>query len=580
MSRQARSHLGVLLAFIVTSLVVTFPLVLHLFDGVPYGGDAFQFIWNAWWFDRATGDPSLSLYSTPFQYFPYGGSLYLHDFSVLNAFLIAKVVGFLGDFGSYNIIVLFHYVLAAWGAYILAFYMTGNRSASVVAGFIYGFSTFHAMHLSQLGTVSLGWLPLAIYYLVKYVRDGGWRDGLLAILMLLACAWSHWYHIVFAAFIFLLVLIFGSRVLRAEGSDVKKSIVRKRWFRVILPWLAALAVLTPLIVPTIGDISRIPMFDRVSIGSFYKLDPAWLMLPPPDHPVLGKISEGMTDSLPHFEAVPVQISQGEISTESVEGAKTEGVVCIGITAIILGLLSWFRRNPTTRMWCWIGLISILFAYGNELTIFGWDTGIPGPYAIWQKIPFLNMVRIPSRFMEPFLLALAMSAAGFIAGLNPRWLKGNKRIFLLWIIPAVIILETLVIPIPISGSEYRHDALTRVDEIYMQATGSSEPPQLAINFPSFPPYTVYLYHQTLHELPTIDGSLAVPPADAYYRMMYYNWDRQAVIEDGADVIFYHHEMVDDAVREFVEMPEDVIGFIRDELGYTVAYEDEDLAILIP
>ncbi|MFH1676265.1 MAG: hypothetical protein ABIC40_04490, partial [bacterium] len=152
MSPQVKSQLGVLFAFIAASIAVTWPLAISFNTGVPYGGDAFQFIWNGWWMSKAASDPNLSVWFTPYQYALSGSSLVLHDLSPLNAFIASILRNFMSDFAAYDLLIIFHYVIGAWGAYILAFYFTGNRPGSVIAGTIYGFSTFHAMHLSQLST--------------------------------------------------------------------------------------------------------------------------------------------------------------------------------------------------------------------------------------------------------------------------------------------------------------------------------------------------------------------------------------------------------------------------------------------
>jgi hypothetical protein len=94
----------VLFCFLLTTIVVTFPLVFRLTSGAPYGGDALQFIWNGWWFAKAAADPSLSIWFTPYQYAPHGASLFLHDLSPLNAWGQAWLRNFVGDFGAYNIL--------------------------------------------------------------------------------------------------------------------------------------------------------------------------------------------------------------------------------------------------------------------------------------------------------------------------------------------------------------------------------------------------------------------------------------------------------------------------------------------
>jgi hypothetical protein len=278
MTSHARSHLFVRLSFIAATIVVTWPLVLRMNQGVPYGGDASQFIWNGWWFAKAASDPDLSLWWTPYQYAPHGASLVLHDLSPLNAAIQALLRGSIGDFAAYNVLILFHYILAAWGAYILSYYLTGNRPASVVAGVIYGFSAHHAMHLSQLSTVSNGWIPLAVYYLLKYTRDSGPRDGVMSVLMILAAALSHWYSLVFTAVVFFGFMLIGQVGLRDDLGGTR------RWLRALSVWILSGLILSPLLVAAWLAKSTVKVEWLVEMGRLYVLDPIRLILPPPANP--------------------------------------------------------------------------------------------------------------------------------------------------------------------------------------------------------------------------------------------------------------------------------------------------------
>ncbi len=560
MNPHVRSHLAVLLALIAAAIAVTWPLVLHMNDGIPYGGDGFQFIWNGWWFDKAMSDPDLSLWWTPWQYHyePYfGASLAIHDLSPLNAFFQSKLSTLFGDFGAQNLLILFHYVLGAWGAYILAWYLTGNRGASVVAGVIYGFSVFHAMHLSQLSTVSAGWLPLSIYYLLKYTRDGGWRDGVLSILMLIAAALSSWYHLAFAGVVYFGIMLIGQIGLKENLSD------GKRWQRAIIVWAASILIISPLLFRAWWESAGLPVEWRVGIGKLYFLDPAWLIIPPPDHPVFGGLSKMLVGTIP--------------------GNPTEGVASLGLVAIVLGIAAWFRKNPTTRAWCWLGLAIFLLALGPTLTVLGWKSPIPGPFQIWSMIPGLNLVRVPARFVEPFTLTLAISAAGFLAGLSSTWRTGWRRGLILWVLPILILFETMVAPVPMVGSEYRHPALEKLPEIYTEATGDPNPPDLIVNFPVLPERAQFSFQQTIHEIPTVDGAVSNPPPGAREFLFGYNWNPEYLRETGVDMVLYQPWAATSSLSEHFRIGDreyEPIEFFRDLMGYKIAYEDENLIVFVP
>ncbi len=566
MNPHNRSHLGVLVAFIGATVLITWPLALKLTQGVPYGGDAFQFIWNGWWVAKVTHDPSLSLWWTPYQYAPYGASLALHDLSPLNAYPQSWLRTIVGDFGAYNLLILFHYVLGAWGAYILAWYLTGNRLASVVAGVIYGFSTHHAMHLSQLSTVSSGWMPLAVYYLIKYTRDGGWRDGVLAILMLLTAALSHWYSLVFTGVIFFGLMLIGQAGLKDHFAGFK------RWQRAFIPCLAAVLILSPLLFMAWVEMGGVPIDWLVALGRQYVLDPIWLIIPPPSHPVT---------SLANL---------GGLFSERIPGNLTEGVASIGLAATFLGIAAWFRRNPTTRAWCWLALALFLISLGPTVILLGKNLGIPGPFLIWERIPGLNLVRVPARFVGPFTLALAISAAGWLAGVPQLQKKSRLRTVVLWVLPLIILFETTVVPLPMSGDELHHPALERLPEIYSDATGDPNPPDLIIYYPLVPLRAQFSYQQTIHELPTVNGHLSNPPEGAIDYFFTFNWHPEYLRTLGADLLVYQPwasldqtipipEDAKDVPPEWAGRRVDALVLFRDVMGCTIAYEDDDLIIFV-
>jgi hypothetical protein len=564
MTSHARSHLFIRLSFIAATIVVTWPLVLRMNQGVPYGGDASQFIWNGWWFAKAASDPDLSLWWTPYQYAPHGASLVLHDLSPLNAAIQALLRGSIGDFAAYNVLILFHYILAAWGAYILSYYLTGNRPASVVAGVIYGFSAHHAMHLSQLSTVSNGWIPLAVYYLLKYTRDSGPRDGVMSVLMILAAALSHWYSLVFTAVVFFGFMLIGQVGLRDDLGGTR------RWLRALSVWILSGLILSPLLVAAWLAKSTVKVEWLVEMGRLYVLDPIRLILPPPANPFFGGLVEPLANTLP--------------------GNATEGVASIGIVAALLGLASWFRKNPTTRAWCWLALILFLLAIGPKLIILGKVLPVPGPFLIWEKIPGLDLVRVPARFVGPFTLALAMSVATMLSAYSGWYKSGWRRFLVLWLLPIVIITETLVIPIPMKGKELYHPSLTRLPEIYSEATGDPSPPDLIVEFPLMPLRAQFMYQQTIHGIPTVNGSLSNPPPGAIDYFIDFNWSPEYMRSIGVDMIIYQPWAVLDqgftipmdeegSAAQWAGRKVDPIVFFRDVMGLKIGYEDERMTIFV-
>ena len=472
--------------------------------------------------------------------------------------------GVVGDFAAYNLLILFHYVLAAWGSYILAYYLTGNRPASVIAGVIYGFSAHHGMHLSQLSTVSNGWIPIAVYYLLKFTRDGGSRDGVMSVLMILASALSHWYSFVFTAVVFFGFMIIGQPGLKKDVGGTN------RWTRAILAWAVPVLILSPLIIAAWIAKSEVKVGWLVEMGRMYALDPVRLILPPPSNPFFGTLVKPLNHTIP--------------------GNLTEGVASIGILAGTLGIISWFRKNPLTRAWCYVGLILFLLAIGPNLTILGKATGIPGPFLLWEKIPGLNLVRVPARFVGPLTLAVGISVATMLSVYSGWYAKGFRRILVLWIIPTIIIIETLVIPIPMKGKELYHPVFEELPRIYSETTGNTEPPDLIVHFPLMPLRAQFMYQQTIHGIPTINGSLSNPPEGAVDFFYDFNWSAEYLRSIDVDMVIYQRWAV---LEQGFRIPESATGpasewagefvepyiFFSEIMGLKIGYEDENLTVFV-
>jgi hypothetical protein len=49
---KPRRGLLIFAAYLLLSIILTLPLVLHLTTHLPFGGDAFQTVWDFWWLKK------------------------------------------------------------------------------------------------------------------------------------------------------------------------------------------------------------------------------------------------------------------------------------------------------------------------------------------------------------------------------------------------------------------------------------------------------------------------------------------------------------------------------------------------
>ncbi|MDX1524209.1 MAG: hypothetical protein R3264_21445, partial [Anaerolineae bacterium] len=83
--RPLYSHILVIIAYFLLTILMTWPAVLHLTDGIPGDGfDGWQNYWNLWWVKQAVLVEGTSPYETDYLYPPNGTNLLFHTLNIFN----------------------------------------------------------------------------------------------------------------------------------------------------------------------------------------------------------------------------------------------------------------------------------------------------------------------------------------------------------------------------------------------------------------------------------------------------------------------------------------------------------------
>ena len=189
-----RTHLLVLLGYVVLTVLLTWPVAAKLFTEIPGGGDAWHNVWNLWWVKHAVVSGQWNVYHTDLLYFPEGVNLYFHTLA-LTAGIMAlplQLVGF-NLLASYNLVMLSSFVLAGYGTFLLCHYLLritnyelrirdgGNSKfkiqnskftigAAFVGGIVFAFAPYHMAHMfGHLNLTMVQWIPFYVLLLLKAV---------------------------------------------------------------------------------------------------------------------------------------------------------------------------------------------------------------------------------------------------------------------------------------------------------------------------------------------------------------------------------------------------------------------------
>jgi hypothetical protein len=233
-------ELAVVLLFLLLTVVMTWPLVLHLDRAISDPGDPFLVSWILDWGYHATthGLPLFhgnilhpARYSLAFSEHMYGLTLLL---SPLFAAGVAPLT-------IHNIALLLGFALSGYAAFLLARHVTGSTAAALVGGIAFAFIGFRFHHLPHLPYIWTVWLPLLLLAVLLYIERPCWRNALLFGGALLMNGLTTLHYFVFgapAAFASLLFL-----------AAYRRQWTLRFWLRIAAVTGVVLLALAPFLIP-------------------------------------------------------------------------------------------------------------------------------------------------------------------------------------------------------------------------------------------------------------------------------------------------------------------------------------------
>ncbi len=152
------------------SVVMNWPLPLHLFDTIPKDlGDPLPQAWQVAWGGHALATQPIDFFQSN-QFWPEPDSLAFGD-----ALIGYAPAGLIGDgpddaVARYNLLFLFVYALCFFGTYLLAREMGLGPGGAVVAGAAFAYAPFRMEQDGHMQVISSGGIPLALALAVRGLR--------------------------------------------------------------------------------------------------------------------------------------------------------------------------------------------------------------------------------------------------------------------------------------------------------------------------------------------------------------------------------------------------------------------------
>jgi hypothetical protein len=370
-----RWHLSVGLGFTVLALVMTWPLGSPAARVVPDMDDAFFNVWRLSWVAHQLVHQPAALFDANIFY-PARHTLAYSDAMLLVGlagapFLWAGVPPAV----VHNGLLLGGLASSAWAMAALAWRLTGDRAAAVVAGLILGFAPYRFAHIAHMELQWLLWMPLALialHTLIERPRPaaGLALGGCLAAQLLCSIYYGVFLGVFLAVAWIALVVAHGWRprlLASTAAAALPFALVAVPY---LLPYAASRSAHGPRTQQEISD---------------YSATPADYLRVPPFNALRGR----------DHGAAPE------------ERALYPGAAVLGLA--IVGL---WRARGRTR---WVYAVLAVVAVDASLGVHGVT------YRLLQVVaPPLGNLRAPARFASLGLVALAALAAFGLASVrSPR-----------------------------------------------------------------------------------------------------------------------------------------------------------------
>jgi hypothetical protein len=373
-----------LLLYAVTAMVFQRHVVAHLGSVCACNGsDATQFMWSMVWWPHALLH-GLNPFVTHEIWANHSIDTAAQTTIPGPALLAAPLTALAGPLLSYNVINLIAPLTGAWFAYRLCLYLTRRPAASILGGYLYGFSVYGLGELQgHTHLVFTFAAPAAVLLTLKRL------DGVITARRYLALT----------AVVLIAQLLCGTEMLMtltclgavALACALIFSAPKQRLnILALLPYLAGAYAVFAVVCSVFIYYAVTGPAIAVGRGILFPADALSFVIPPPIMLIGGH----------RFLSVA-----GVFAGNTSENGTYLGLPLILIVAAY-AVQQW--RTRAANVLLSVGAVAVLWSLGETLTIVGHPT-IPLPWKLFSGLPLLNEV-IPTRIGVYIWLVCAVIAA--------------------------------------------------------------------------------------------------------------------------------------------------------------------------
>ncbi|ABG60242.1 hypothetical protein [Cytophaga hutchinsonii] len=376
------------------SIFFTWPLLVHLHEGFispDTMGDSSSYIWDVYIFKNniANNNP---LFHTEKVLSPIGGNLWMHGYMPgMCSFSLLFKNNFLGM----NLYIMLHFILSAFGAYLLSMYLNKNKLISFIIGAAFSFSAYKMLRLTEHYTLVLtATIPFYILCFLK-AFDFSTKSFLPVII-----SKKHFYLCILLGFLTILNDYYATFYLlyfsfawfafyKFYPYWINLSRIKKTGMLLIL-FIGMHLIIEPLVIHGFDDKGGI-WWGGNMLAFFIPNDNSWLYNNASLEPLTSIAYRGMHN--------------------------LENQLFLGYSIIFVGIIllyNFFKNNLPKETAPWIFITAIFFLLATPIIYFGSHKIIYSPTAIIHFIPFFNNIRCNTRTVMMIELTLPIIAGYFWA----------------------------------------------------------------------------------------------------------------------------------------------------------------------
>ena len=392
-----RIYLLAFLLYAVLFLIITYPLILHLNNGIHLG-DPSQNAWTLAWDVHSILTSPLNLFNSNIFYPDTTNTLAFVEHmmgDMVFAFPIILLTN--NPVLTYNLVLILSYALSGLGIFLLADHYIDDKRASFVAGAVFTFCSFRMAQFVHLQILTAQWIPFALLYLDKFLDKPDNKNMfflyLFSVLQILSSWYLAFYLSISLALYFIYMALFDPKT-RARLFD-PKFVLKVLALLVLMALTIAPFALPYIYLNQSRDFTR----DLGQVG-LYSADVSDYLISPWYNLIYDFV----------FHAgLPLPISG-------------ENTLFIGFTAAFLATVALLpvlkAQRPLPReklvkfFYVSLALAGFILSLGSPLHVFGYTLNVNLPYYyLYKFLPGFASMRVPSRFDLLVMLALSI-LAGF------------------------------------------------------------------------------------------------------------------------------------------------------------------------